>query len=84
MEAMFSAPLNISRSNGQSSQYMSDRIANSEISDTQTWTPKQRCDQVLASSKRHLIIIILPPYLFPWNKSVKIKTRYLKALLLFD
>ena len=38
-------------------------LDNSEIFDAQTWTPKQRCDQVLASSKHHLPIIIDPPYL---------------------
>ena len=35
------------------------KIDNSEIFDTQTWTPKQRCDQVPEGSKHHLPIIIL-------------------------
>ena len=33
-------------------------IDNFEIFDTQTWTRKQRCDQVLAGSKHQLSIII--------------------------
>ena len=31
-------------------------IDNSEIFDTQIWTPNQRCDQLPAGSKRHLPI----------------------------
>ena len=44
---------------------------------------KQRCDQVLSSSKRNLPITIHPPYLCHcmWNRSVKIKIWYLKGLL---
>ena len=38
-------------------------IANSEMFDTQTWILKQRCDQVPAGSKHHLLIIINAPYL---------------------
>ena len=36
----------------------------SEIFNTQTRAPKQRCDQVSAGSKHHLPIIIHPPYLY--------------------
>ena len=42
--------------------------------------PKQRWDQVPAGSKHHLLIIIHPPYLCILE-SVKMKIRYLKALL---
>ena len=31
----------------------------SEIFDTQTWTPKHRCDQVLVSSKHHLPVVCI-------------------------
>ena len=44
-----------------------------------------QCDQGLASSKHLLSILIHPPCLcIHGNKSVKIKIRYLKALLCFD
>ena len=36
---------------------------NSEIFDTLTYTPKQRCDLVPAGGKHHMPIIIHPPYL---------------------
>lgn len=36
---------------------------NSEIFVIQTWTPNQRCYQVLSSSKHYFPIIIDPPYL---------------------
>ena len=39
------------RPNGQSAQIISHlNIDSSEIFDTQTWTPKQRCDQVPTGS----------------------------------
>ena len=49
---------------GQNAQIISPNsvnhlnIDNSAIFDTQTWIPKQRCDQVPAGSKHHLAIII--------------------------
>ena len=35
---------------------------NFKMFDTQTWTPKQRCNQVLTSSKQRVPIIRQPPY----------------------
>ena len=58
-------------------------IDNSEIFDAQTWSPKQRCDQVPAGSKYHLPINTPAISMYPWNKSVTTKIRHLKALICF-
>ena len=52
------------RPSGQSNELVSHlNIDNSEISDIQTWVPKQRFDQVPAGSKHRLPIILHPPCL---------------------
>ena len=49
------------------------KIDSSKICDTQTWIPKHSCDQVLASSKCQLHVIIHPMYLCIYLKNMPLK-----------